>query len=212
MECKSDWKMTNENTLERPRAVKSAARRQHLLDTARNLFMERGFHQTGMAQIAAASGIAVGQIYRDFANKEAIISAICETEMTAWLDEERLNAAVAAGDRAAIRAWIERITFDEPEPEDRRLMCELLAEIARNTALARMNMKCDLRLRTSLGSALASLAPRSTIQARSTMMDFIITASWGMVALHELSPLSDHGALRDMLGVQLRRELDALER
>ena len=41
-------------------------RRSHLLETARQLFAERGFHQTGMAQIAAASGIKVGQIYRDF--------------------------------------------------------------------------------------------------------------------------------------------------
>ncbi|WP_443018235.1 helix-turn-helix domain-containing protein [Sphingobium sp. TKS] len=43
--------------------------------TTRDLFVKRGFHQTGMAQIASSSGIAVGQIYRDFANKEAIIAA-----------------------------------------------------------------------------------------------------------------------------------------
>lgn len=211
MECKSGWKMTNENTLERPRAAKSAARRQHLLDTARNLFMERGFHQTGVAQIAAASGIAVGQIYRDFANKEAIISAICETEMTAWLDEAHLTAAVAANDRKAILAWIERVSFDEPEPEDRRMMCELLAEIARNPAMTQMNMKCDARLRTGLEAALRSLAPRSSRERRSTVMDFIVASSWGMVALHELSPTSDHAALRERLATLLRQELAALE-
>ncbi len=203
--------MTTESTTESPRAAKSAARRQHLLDTARNLFVERGFHQTGMAQIAAASGIAVGQIYRDFANKEAIISAICESEITTWLDEETLSAAVAAQDRAAILAWIERVGFDEPDCDDRRLMCELLAEVGRNPAIAQMNAKVDTRLRASLGEALTSLAPEASAQRQSTVMDFIITMSWGMVALRELSPGSDHEALHCRLASLLRQEVAALE-
>ncbi|PNU02583.1 TetR/AcrR family transcriptional regulator [Novosphingobium guangzhouense] len=203
--------MTNENTLDRPRAAKSAARRKHLLDTARNLFVERGFHQTGMAQIAAASGIAVGQIYRDFANKEAIIAAICESEITAWLDEETLGAAVAANDRDAILAWIERVGLEEPDCEDRRLMCELLAEAGRNPAINQMHVKVDSRLRESLGAALGSLAPSAAAQRHSTVADFIIAMSWGMVALRELSPGSDHETLHSRLAQLLRQEVIALE-
>ncbi|MEE4451406.1 helix-turn-helix domain-containing protein [Novosphingobium resinovorum] len=200
-----------DSTLDRPRAAKSAARRQHLLDTARNLFVERGFHQTGMAQIAAASGIAVGQIYRDFANKEAIIAAICETECAAWLDEKALSAAVAAQDRTAILEWVERIGFDEPDCEDRRLMCELLAEVGRNPAIGQMNARVDERLRTSLGAALGSLAPHASSQRRATVMDFIVTMSWGMVALRQLSPDSDHETLHTRLAALLRQEVAALE-
>ncbi|WP_234810833.1 TetR/AcrR family transcriptional regulator [Sphingobium herbicidovorans] len=43
------------------RGPRSAARRQHILATTRDLFVKRGFHQTGMAQIASSSGIAVGR-------------------------------------------------------------------------------------------------------------------------------------------------------
>lgn len=203
--------MTDESTMDRPRAAKSAARRQHLLDTARNLFVERGFHQTGMAQIAAASGIAVGQIYRDFANKEAIIGAICESEITTWLDEETLNAAVASDDRDAILAWIERIGFEEPDCDDRRLMCELLAEAGRNPAINQMHAKVDVRLRDSLGAALGSLAPAATPQRHATVADFIIAMSWGMVALRELSPGSDHDTLHTRMAQLLRQEVTALE-
>lgn len=203
--------MTLDSIQERPRAAKSAARRQHLLDTARNLFVERGFHQTGMAQIAAASGIAVGQIYRDFANKEAIIGAICENEITTWLDEETLSAAVAAQDRDAILAWIERVGFDEPDCNDRRLMCELLAEMGRNPAIEQMHLKVDARLRTSFDAALGSLAPKASQARRSTVMDFIVAMSWGMVALRELSPESDHETLHGRLATLLRQEVAALE-
>lgn len=203
--------MTDKEIQERPRAVKSAARRQHLLDTARNLFIERGFHQTGMAQIAAASGIAVGQIYRDFANKEAIITAICETEITSWLDEQRLSDAVAAQDNAAIMGWIEQISFDEPCADERRLMCELLAELGHNPAIRQMHAKVDQRLRTSLEAALGALAPGAGAARRSTVMDFIVTISWGTVALQELSPQSDCSALQTRLVALLRQEVANLK-
>lgn len=68
------------------RGERADNRRRHLLDVARRLFIDQGFHQTGVAQIAAESGIKVGQIYRDFASKEAIIAAICESNVEAWLE------------------------------------------------------------------------------------------------------------------------------
>jgi AcrR family transcriptional regulator len=201
---------TIEGPMERRRAVRSAARRRHLLETARTLFVEKGFHQTGMAQIANASGIAVGQIYRDFANKEAIIAAICEADLAGWLEEDKLEAAVAAGDSQAIRDWIEKIATEEPSTEDRRMMCDLLAEVGRNPIIAEINRKVDVRLRTSLEAALVSLAPGASAERRSTMMDFIISISWGMVARMELFPYREHETLRQYVAALLGREVAAL--
>src|SRR3546814_3124327 len=154
------------NSVARVRGPRSAARRQHILATTRDLFVKRGFHQTGMAQIASSSGIAVGQIYRDFANKEAIIAAICEADLAEWLEEETLETAVAVGDREGILAWIERIAIDEPSHENRRMMCEFVATVGCNPIIAEINRKADVRLRTSLGAALASLAPGASPQDR----------------------------------------------
>lgn len=164
-----------------------------------------------MAQIANASGIAVGQIYRDFANKEAIIAAICEADLAGWLEEEKLEEAVVAGDRQAILDWIEKIAIDEPAKEDRRMMCDLLAEVGRNPIIADINRKVDSRLRSSLGAALASLAPGAAPQRRATMMDFIISISWGMVAGMELFPYREHDALRTYVAGLLGREVAALD-
>lgn len=163
-----------------------------------------------MAQIATASGIAVGQIYRDFANKEAIITAICEADLANWLEEETLKAAVLASDSEAIHAWIERIATDEPSLEDRRLMCELLAEVGRNPIVADMNQRAEVLLRASLEAALMSLAPDASPQDRTTMMDFIISVSWGMVARIELSPHREHDTLRRYVASLLHREVAAL--
>src|SRR3546814_6664030 len=86
------------------------------------------------------------------------------------------------GDREGILAWIERIAIDEPSHENRRMMCEFVATVGCNPIIAEINRKADVRLRTSLGAALASLAPGASPQDRSTVVDFIITMSWGMVA------------------------------
>ena len=41
----------------RVREERAEARRQALIDAARALFVKQGFHQTGMAELAAASGV-----------------------------------------------------------------------------------------------------------------------------------------------------------
>ena len=69
------------------RAGRATQRRAHILEISRRLFIENGFHGTGVAQIASASGIKVGQIYRDFASKEDIIAAIAARDLTRFLDE-----------------------------------------------------------------------------------------------------------------------------
>src|SRR3982751_221809 len=85
---------------------RAAERRQLILDTARNLFVRNGFHGTGVAQIADASGVKVGQIYRDFSSKEDIIAAIALADLSQFLDEPTLNRAIDFDNTDAIRAWI----------------------------------------------------------------------------------------------------------
>lgn len=204
--------MKDDTIMDRSRAARSVVRREHLLDTARKLFVEQGFHRTGMAQIALASGIKVGQIYRDFANKEAIIAAICEANLVTWLEEDRLETAVANRDTAAIEAWIERICSDEPSMEDRRLMAELLAEVGRNPIIADLNRRADERVRLRLDEALESLAPKASNESRSQVVDLIFLLSWGMMAMMEMSPERDHAQVRRHVVSILRREMVALGR
>ena len=161
---------------------RARARRSHLLEIARTLFIEQGFHQTGTAQIATASGIAVGQMYRDFENKEAIIAAICEADVEAWLEERTLADAVAARDLEAIRAWLGRFGTRK-QPEDRcRLLAEIIAEAGRNPRVADIYRQVDARVRNSLSAALTALAPEGTSSNQvAAVAEYILTLGAGGV-------------------------------
>jgi TetR/AcrR family transcriptional regulator, repressor for uid operon len=56
----------------------SLDRRTQILEAAIVCFAKRGFHQASMHDISAEAGISVGLIYRYFANKEAVISAMAD--------------------------------------------------------------------------------------------------------------------------------------
>lgn len=169
--------------------TRAELRREHLLATARSLFVDQGFHQTGMAQIATASGIKVGQIYRDFSNKEDIIAAICERDVTAWLEEDRLREAVEAKDLAAVRDWMDRFVFSDDSVEECRLMSEIVAEAGRNQRIADLNQCIDLRIRESLSAALAAVtSDRECSEEQDALMNFILALGIGITMQRALDP------------------------
>src|ERR1700745_4113492 len=65
-------------TMPQPPLDSSLDRRAQILEAAMVCFAKQGFHQTSMHDISAEAGISVGLIYRYFANKEAVISAMAD--------------------------------------------------------------------------------------------------------------------------------------
>src|SRR5213076_887844 len=61
-----------------PQIESSQDRRTQILDAALICFAKRGFHQASMHDISTEAGISVGLIYRYFANKDAVISAMAD--------------------------------------------------------------------------------------------------------------------------------------
>ena len=57
------------------RARKKAATRQALADTAFTLFVERGFDQVGVREIADAADVAVTTLFKHFPTKESLVFA-----------------------------------------------------------------------------------------------------------------------------------------
>ena len=55
---------------------KGQARKQAIVDAARGLFHERGYHATGIDEIGAAAGITGPGIYRHFDSKDQILATI----------------------------------------------------------------------------------------------------------------------------------------
>jgi AcrR family transcriptional regulator len=60
------------------RAARAEARREEILDAAERVFATKGFHETGIADIAAELGIGHGTFYRYFENKQDIAAKVLE--------------------------------------------------------------------------------------------------------------------------------------
>lgn len=53
--------------------------RQALLTAARNLFVERGYHNVGVRDFAAAAGVTRGALYYYFPDKESVFLAVIDS-------------------------------------------------------------------------------------------------------------------------------------
>jgi AcrR family transcriptional regulator len=191
------------------RASKANERRERILSAARILFTKHGFHGTGVAQIAYDSGVKVGQLYRDFANKEEIVAELVEADVIAFLDHRALNAAVAARDVAMVRRWIERFMEDDPElEEDCALIAETISEATRNPRVSDIVRGIDKRVRDSILTALDFLAPgNAKAQRRRQLADFIMAVGHGVWLRKISDPQLDYERLSKYVGDLIDAEL-----
>jgi AcrR family transcriptional regulator len=91
-----------------------ASRRTDILSAAKQVFAERGYHATTIADIARQAGLSYGSIYWYYESKEALFHELMSAEAAAL--REHINEAVLAtpGDgspaapfEAAVRATLE---------------------------------------------------------------------------------------------------------
>ncbi|MCL2895146.1 TetR/AcrR family transcriptional regulator [Brenneria tiliae] len=124
---------------------RTIARRDQIIAAARLCFRRSGFHGAGMAEIAARAQLSVGQIYRYFASKDAIIEEIVSRIVNSKLHFLRLedNHLPQMAQMLAQRA----LPGDEATREDdHALMLEVTAEATRNRRVAAILQEADARL------------------------------------------------------------------
>lgn len=194
-----------------PALGRAALRRQQVMQAARKLFIDNGFHATGMAQIAKTSGIAIGQIYRDFASKEEIVAALVGVDCGRLMMFEVLQTAIANGDAKAVRAWLGEFVEPSDNPDDARLFAEILAESSRNPRIAAIFREVQDGLRRHMDEALRLLAPADALHDRRLILaEVITTLSVGMTHQQLMRPDADlSGVVRGVQTV-LDHELTAL--
>lgn len=107
-----------------PRPLRADAERNRLriLDSARELFAQRGPDVT-LDDIAAHAGVGVGTVYRRFANRDELLEAIVTEHF--GLVQERVQQALEADD--AWRGIVDLVTFvSESMATDRGLAAVLM--------------------------------------------------------------------------------------
>jgi AcrR family transcriptional regulator len=98
------------DSLHRPNRERSDAMRRRLLAAGRDLFVEKGFAETGTPELVARAGVTRGALYHHFTDKAALFRAVVEAEAEAVAEEV---ASVSAGAQAledGTRVWLEAMS------------------------------------------------------------------------------------------------------
>ena len=115
--------------------LQAADRREQLIETAIDLFSQKGFKGTTTREIAAQAGVTEAVIFRHFATKEQLYKAIIDRKVNSPLFEKWIAELREAMDRGDDEAVIRRlltaiIRTHQLDPRFERVM--LYAALERN--------------------------------------------------------------------------------
>ena len=121
--------------MEKPPKVKT--NRDAIIGAALAGFVETGFHQTGIRDIAKRAGVSLGNLYNHFSGKDALIVEIARIEA----DEiGQMLATLPKADSSmdAVCALAKALLKQESRPENAVLAADLTSEAMRNPVVAKV--------------------------------------------------------------------------
>lgn len=130
--------------------------RSKVVSAARAIFLQKGFHQTSMAELSDRADVSVGQIYRLFRNKGEMIAAIIQEDTNARIASlAALRDDVSRGSLTAHQAF-QRAALEALEGGQEALTFEILAEGFHNPFVGDViGMLCE-RYRAMLSEIIVS--------------------------------------------------------
>lgn len=146
-------------TTRQTRDERKAQTRADLLNAARRVFLERGFHGATLDEIAEEAGYTKGAVYSNFEGKDSLFVAVLEAhyaqraEVYAGHLFEELTPEDAY--RAVARLMLDA---DAREPNWTPLLSEFLVHASRNDALRDAVVVIRERFFDAMGSIIAQLA------------------------------------------------------
>lgn len=124
-------------------------RREEIIRAAHKCFITRGFHATGMADIAREFGMSAGHIYNYFPSKTAIIEEVISRGM----EDFYKNSCALQESQDSYEKTLEqvrRILSGILKKERVALSLELLAEASHNPELEKVLREADVKARRHL--------------------------------------------------------------
>ena len=96
----------------------ATGRREHLVETALNLFMAQGIRATGIDQILSESGVAKKTLYNHFNSKEDLIVATLKKRNEDFMAKMRTSIARLAPKQDADPRMAPCLLYTSPSPRD----------------------------------------------------------------------------------------------
>ncbi|MDA4844923.1 TetR/AcrR family transcriptional regulator [Hoeflea poritis] len=110
-------------------------RKMRIVDAALTCFLENGYHQTGVRDIARKAGISLGNLYNHFPGKEAVlaeIAALDRQETQPFLD----LLADHSQPEKTLKRFVSAYADYSAQPENVVLTTELVGESVHNPEIA----------------------------------------------------------------------------
>lgn len=187
--------MKNLVSKEKKRPVKELRdqlRREEIVSAAQTCVVRHGFHAASMGQIAAEAKMSVGQIYRYFPSKEAIVHAIVErivARRLQWMVNRDKHI-----DLPAVFASRNDLHGSDGQ-SDRILLLEITAESTRNAAVAEIVRDADRRLHAQAVALVRADHPEWSEQEAIARVEFIIVLSEGTAFRRAMQQRADPALL-----------------
>lgn len=143
------------------RTESKALTRERVLEAARVVFLQRGFHATTVDQIAEEAGFTKGAVYSAFDSKAELFLALYEERVARRAgDYLRSGEGLGADEqaRAAVAEWVEVLRRDR---DWSLVLIEFWIHAARDEKLRERFSRLHATLRHSLAEAFEGAADRS---------------------------------------------------
>lgn len=154
--------------------------KQKVVSAATQLFAERGFHRTSMADLAEFAQVSVGAIYRAFPSKSEIIRAIILTETEEALEQlrmmiDRVRAGEVTGD-AVVESLLTRWVSERSDA----LEHEVVAEGHRNVEIAAQITQICGQVRDLLRELARLMQPQLDEAEAEGVAEILLACHFGM--------------------------------
>ncbi len=190
-----------------PRQARSVQKRDRIIDAAQALIYERGYGAIAIVDVAQRAGIGKQTVYQMFANKEAILYALCERK-SALIDAHsraRLAAAMPHGWRAVTRAGIE--SFYDLNRSDPSLDTLFIA--SQDVPALRMLDFEQNKVRAA--STAAFFSAMTGIANDSTFQEFVLTSNITTASIVRHALLYDDVTARRLIEHHIQNTITRLE-
>jgi AcrR family transcriptional regulator len=135
-----------------------------ILASIRQAFAEKGFDGASMQDLARAAGMSVGNFYRYFPSKAAIVQSMCSYDL-AEIEGEFAEIHSSDAPMAALR---ERILkhFGEEGVQDGQLWAEITAAAIRKPEIGAASLQMEETISSLLSAIFARVTRRAEAEAR----------------------------------------------
>lgn len=175
-------------------------RSAEILAAVRRTFVEKGFDGASMQDLARETGMSVGNFYRYFPSKDAIVSALIARDME---EMERDFAAILTAPHPieALRQTIRAHVRLEHCLDDGRLWAEISAAAQRKPAIGKISAQMEAAIETNLTMIFAhatGLPPEAARKRYAAQAQLLVLLVKG-INMHCAIPRADGGHLTDLV-------------